>query len=312
LLKKLSFYVRNYFGFSRTETRGLFFLLTVSSLALAFAWYVEYAHYQHYSPQTSDLRILVSLMQVLEKNEQKKVNTLPVRAETVIQRFPFDPNQSSPATLMALGINQRLTQTIVNYRNKGGKFYKKEDLLKIFGFPEKLYQELEPYIAIREQHRSGRQSKDAVQTSPLVLKQDSAQTFKMYSLDINQADSLQLQQLNGIGPVLSSRIVKYRDRLGGFHEHEQLEEIYHISEEALNALRAHTFVGEQYEPRQLNINTADFKTLLAHPYLSYEQVKGIVNHRKIYGNFTSLDQLREVPQLQEVSWDKLLPYLAIE
>src|SRR5687768_6360242 len=62
--------------------------------------------------------------------------------------FHFDPNTLSAAGWQKLGLNPRTIKTLLNYRNKGGRFYKKEDLKKIWGLPEAFYNRVEPFIAI--------------------------------------------------------------------------------------------------------------------------------------------------------------------
>lgn len=63
-------------------------------------------------------------------------------------------------------------------------------------------------------------------------------------LDINHADSLTLQALPGIGPVLAARIIKYRNRIGCFDSTAQLLEIYGITPHRLDQFRPFLFVGE--------------------------------------------------------------------
>ena len=46
-----------------------------------------------------------------------------------------------------------------------------------------------------------------------------------------------------------------------------------------------------FEPTKIDINRADFKTLVHHPYLNYEQVKRIVNQREKRGMIKNWGQL---------------------
>ena len=101
-------------------------------------------------------------------------------------------------------------------------------------------------------------------------------------LDINVADSTALVALPQIAEVMASRIHRYRNRLGGFVTMEQLFEVNGMSVERFEAIKPY-LVLEQSEIVKINVNQDEFKTLLRHPYLEYEQVKAIVNHRERKG-----------------------------
>ena len=67
-------------------------------------------------------------------------------------------------------------------------------------------------------------------------------------------------------------------------------------------------IGEA-QPRSLDVNRADFKTLLRHPYLSYEQVKRIFNHREKKGMIKNWNQLENLLKEEGEVNPLLEPYL---
>lgn len=316
MFRLLSYIIRDYFGFSRTETRGLLLLLSLIVLAVgASVAYERYGIAYHKLPQ--DQEVLQGLLQQLEARAEYTSEKKKIEDEALaVRRFNFDPNTAAVESLTQLGIPDFLAKRIVKYRSKGGSFRQAEDLKKIYGFPDDLYHELTPFIRIARKSKSIQKHRQLPEKVEIIAKieekpEEAAVTEEAIRLNINATDSLALQQLFGIGKVISSRIIKYRDRLGGIHSIDQLQEVYHISEEAMASLRSSAFVEENFEAQKININEADFKTLLSHPYISYEMAKGIMNHRRIYGSFTSADQLKEVYQIKEESLVKLLPYLVI-
>ena len=112
-------------------------------------------------------------------------------------------------------------------------------------------------------------------------------------IEINTADSALLVKLYGIGPSFAGRILKYRGMLGGFFSIEQLLEVY-----GMDSVR---YAGIQKNVKAdtsliltIDVNTAEFKTLLHHPYLDYETVKLICNYREYSGPITCSDTLRKV------------------
>ncbi len=112
-------------------------------------------------------------------------------------------------------------------------------------------------------------------------------------LDLNQADSTALVALPQIGEVMASRIHRYRSRLGGFVSMEQLYEIRGMDTARFEAIKLY-IVLEANEITKINVNQDEFKALLRHPYLEYEQVKAIVNHRERKGLIKDWTQLKGI------------------
>lgn len=112
-------------------------------------------------------------------------------------------------------------------------------------------------------------------------------------LSLNDADSTELVALPQIGEVMASRIHRYRDRLGGYVSMDQLFEVKGMDTSRFETIRPYLDLDPK-EIRHLNVNQDEFKTLLRHPYLEYDQVKAIVNHRERKGLIRNWQQLREI------------------
>lgn len=110
-------------------------------------------------------------------------------------------------------------------------------------------------------------------------------------LDLNLADSTELVALPQIGKVMASRIHRYRERLGGFVSFEQLYEVRGMDTARYNTIKPYLLLESQ-EVRRLNVNQEEFKTLLRHPYLEYEQVKALVSHRERKGLIRNWEQVK--------------------
>ena len=108
-------------------------------------------------------------------------------------------------------------------------------------------------------------------------------------------DSTTLVELPQIGGYMASRILEFRDKLGGFVETEQLRDVKGMDETRYATIQPYIKIGEA-EMRKIDVNRADFKTLVHHPYLSYEQVKRIFNQRDKRGMIKNWDQLKTLIQ----------------
>lgn len=113
-------------------------------------------------------------------------------------------------------------------------------------------------------------------------------------VDLNTADTTLLKQLPGIGSSFAKRIVEYREKLGGYCESEQLLEVYKMDTARYEGIKDFVKIDSTFVPNKLKINSDAFKTLVKHPYLEYEDVKNIVNHREQKGMIASWGQLTKV------------------
>ena len=313
-LKRL---VRNYFGFSKTQTNG-FMILSPLIFALLFTpnifrklTEVEYNEFD------SDKRQLDSLVALWNNSVKPKVEK-EVAPEINIRLTSFDPNIASTEELMGVGLDERLASRIGNYINAGGGFKVKSDLKRIYGFPDSLYLVLEQYIQLPNELPK-RTSKDKEPFERPSNKESlyeevevNASLPELFVLDINEADSIDFQKLRGIGPAYSSRIVKFRQLLGGFNNIDQIKEVFGVSDSLYQSIASQLSVKEVFTPVQININLATFKEINAHPYISYEQTKEIMNAKSKYGKFKSPADLSRLTSFDSIQIVKLTPYLQFQ
>ena len=128
-------------------------------------------------------------------------------------------------------------------------------------------------------------------------------------LDINEVDSLDLEKLPTIGEKLSSRIVRYRDRLGGFMQLSQLKEVYGLSDSTYQIIFPLLKIGKDFKPKQIDINKVEYTDLRKHPYTNNSFIKLVLAYRKVHGNFSDRLALEKVEQIDQSVLDKLAPYL---
>ncbi|MDP4210878.1 MAG: helix-hairpin-helix domain-containing protein [Bacteroidota bacterium] len=129
-------------------------------------------------------------------------------------------------------------------------------------------------------------------------------------IEINTADSAALERLPGIGKILASRIIKYRNKLGGFYSLDQLNEVYNLKSETIRLIEPF-LLADTTKIKKIAINSASFKEVNAHPYLSFEQTRLIfkIRTRK---RFSSLAQLVQASILTDKELANIKPYLSLE
>jgi competence protein ComEA len=127
-------------------------------------------------------------------------------------------------------------------------------------------------------------------------------------ININAADSIELREIRGIGPVLSKRIVRYRYLLGGFVRSGQLKEVYGIDDRRYEQISGQ-FCIDTALIRHIPLNRVDRYTLARHPYLSDEQAGAVIRYRADHGRIDRPSQLLEERILDKETFDKISPYL---
>lgn len=248
--------------------------------------------------------------------------------------FDFDPNTIDLAGLKRLGFSERQAEVIINYRDAGAVFRTHEDFAKCYTVSEEKFEELCPYIRIA----------NAAQTDNAATKSDGKpeQTMREYShanespdipvtgntgtsgipapttpltnpapmalLDLNTADSAELTKVRGIGAITASRIVRYRELLGGYADLSQLKEIVGMTDRNYTMIIQQIFVDIS-KIQKIDINFAPPESMKGHPYISSRTLDKILKHRQLKGGWSTTEELIEQDILTEAQAARLAPYL---
>lgn len=242
---------------------------------------------------------------------QQLPSTIVARADSVYQEWQrtspkvrklspdvFDPNTLPAAGFRSMGLDSSLSERIVRYRSKGGKFKKSSDLLKIWGVDTAVFQVLEPFI--RLQSDSSRKP-----IKPAFKKKHIAVQY-----DLNLADTTDFESVPGIGQKMAARILRYRTSLGGFVDKNQLYEVYGIDSLAVFSMEQF-FISPGYLPDLMDVNTATYDRLEVHPYLSAVQARAILFYRYQHGYFKTLEELKKVKLMDDKTLVRIRPYIKL-
>jgi competence protein ComEA len=224
---------------------------------------------------------------------------LPEPAGTL---FNFDPNTLDVAGWKRLGLRDRTVKTILNYRSKGGHFYKREDLKKIWGLPDGFYERVQEYIQIADA------KKEAPDQNFFKTPYDKKERT-IAAVDVNKADTAALIALPGIGSKLAQRIINFRDKLGGFYTVAQIGETYGLPDSTFQKLKPYLQVHGGL--KKLNLNSAGKDELKAHPYIRWNLANAIVEYRNQHGPFKDLDELKNSMLIDEATYARIFPYLTL-
>ncbi|HMR18008.1 MAG TPA: helix-hairpin-helix domain-containing protein [Sphingobacterium sp.] len=298
----------DYYSFSKVEQRGFFALVLLIFLIIMFQFLYDYfgqnrliGHSITYfsdlpsDEPESDLVAEYSTTNAYEHRAAKKA---------AISYFPFDPNGLPAEKWEEMGFSPKQVAVIKNYEAKGGRFYKKEDVAKVYVISEKDYKRIAPYIVIENKREEPKPRESTFVPKERETKADFA------VLDVNIADTTDFKKLRGIGSVLAARAVRYREALGGFHDVAQIGEVYGISSEVFEDIRPFLKVENGVIVKR-NINTASQEELSRHPYISKKQAQLIVNYRNQHGFYVAFSDLRKIHALDEDFLRKIEIYIEL-
>jgi DNA uptake protein ComE-like DNA-binding protein len=211
--------------------------------------------------------------------------------------FSFNPNKTNDSVWKMLGVADKQITTINKYLSKGGKFYKKEDLLKIYGLDQTTYSKIQEYVNFDFDSE-----KDTITSISIVQN---------IQIELNSATLEQISDLNHIGEYYAGKIIKFRDLLGGFYDKAQILEIYGIKQDIYDKIKDNVYIDENSVVK-IRLNFTDFDELNAHPYIDYATTKAILSYRSNNGSFTKIEQLLKIETINQELFDKINNYLTVE
>lgn len=233
------------------------------------------------------------------------------------------------------GIGPVLAARIVRFREMKGGFQGVDDLREVYNLPPTLLEDLQGQLYFNPQ------------TIPAGKAHAVKTAYQGPRLNLNLATAADLEQLPGIGAVLSQRIINYRDARRGFDHVDDLKKVYQLSEETLAAIRPFVFVeaapaalnsgpppgnssghnlgttrgapsaGNPYTPAtrpapgSINLNEADSTTLESLPGIGPVLAQRILRYRRLIGFFAETDQLRHVYGMTEELLEQAVPFLTV-
>ena len=229
---------------------------------------------------------------------RRQRDTIAIRMEV------FDPNTADSSTLVHLGFKPWQAKNMVKYRAAGGKYRKPEDLKKLYGMTDSMYQALTPYIYI------AREEVDSVAVDS--LRKDSLPRWEEENkdtiLNLRTADTVELKMIHGIGSYRARQIVRYREQLGGFVSVEQVLEAKGMENVDADSLLAHFWI-DSVKTEAMNVNSVGVQRLSRHPYLRFEQAQAIYELRRKKIRLDSIQQLQQIECISAETLEKIAPYL---
>lgn len=296
--------VKDYLSFTKNERTGIISLLFVC-VVLLILWIGKDAFI---ASQKGDLRI-----KYIQEEPDTFIGSEIPEIQQELKLFYFDPNNLPANEWRKLGLSDKQINGIHNYEKAGGSFKTKADVQKMYTISDEKFKELEPYIKILG-------VVNAAPNEPLYIEKIREQHEPFSSrpaatlvIDLNSADTLELIELKGIGPVFAKNMLKYRGLLGGYYAVDQLNEVYGLREypEVVEKVSAYLTI-DTTAIRKINLNTSEAKDLASHIYIDWKVAKAIIAYRNVHGPYKKVSSVLKCHLVDDTLMTKIAPYLKVD
>ncbi len=274
--------ILSFFKFSRQQSLGLFFVFLVIILFQCFYFFVDF---NPVIESTQEKEKWMSLQSEIDSMKQ-------IQLKYVSKTYPFNPNFITDYKAYKLGMTVVEIDRLVAFR-KNNKFVNSpKEFQKVTKVSDSLLKAISPYFKFPDWVNNKKQFPDRIKYEKFASKIN-----KISIIDINQATETDLIKINGIGEVISSRILTFKESLGGFVSMEQMQDIWGLSPDVIEKLNLHFKILSPPILKKIDINNATLKELSAFPYFRYPIPKNIVIYRSMNGDLKNFEDLTKIKGL---------------
>ena len=270
---------KSHFTFSKQNRNGIFLLLLIIVVLQCIYFFVDF------SP--SD----VSVDKKQLEKFQKEIDSLK-RVELENRKpkiFPFNPNYITDYKGYTLGMTNEEIDRLLAYRKQNKWVNSAKQFQEVTQVSDSLLATISPYFKFPDWVTN---PKPKTQNS--FVYSNTPKTFDQ-KIDLNTATAKQLQRVNGIGKKLSERIIRFRNKFeGGFIADVQLQDIYGLSPEVIERIKAQFTVKTPRQIKKINLNTATSEHLVTIQHIDYEIAHTIIEYRTLIDGYNNLNELLKV------------------
>jgi len=279
------------------QQRGGILLLLLLIIALLYVYYfVDFGDdivLDASSPKMIHMQQYIDSLEKVELEERKP------------KQYRFNPNYITDFKAYTLGLTTEEYDRLQEYRKKGKWINSAKDFKRVTKVSDSLLLKLTPLFKFPDWITSPKPKK------PKYINSFSEKSFTEKS-DLNEATIASLQKVSGIGPVISKRIIAYREKLGGFSDDIQLFNVYGLDSKVTERLLAQFTVKKPKEIIKMNVNLASASDIATIPGISFEMAKTIWEFRILREYIDDLSELEKIEGLSARKIQLIRLYLSVE
>jgi len=281
----------DFFSISKRNRRGIFILI-LCCLLIAIAPRILTAAYSVKKPVISfEEAKKIHLEIQVKKSKAKKQKRNYNKNRFTKPKSKFDPKNYKASDWMKLGLSQKQSEVVVKFASRG--IANEGELERIFVIPNDLFLLIKDSVIYTTRENG-------------YTSLNKPKEKKIEIVDINQCTQQDLENLPGIGKYFATKIIEYRNTLGGYTSTSQLLEIWNFDNEKFE--RITPYITKSSVVNKININSATLEELKQHPYISYGVANSIVKMRA-QSKFNTVEDIKRSKLIDQELFEKIEPYL---
>lgn len=287
---------KSHFWYNKRQRNGIFFLvLLIVVLQLVYVS-VDFSSNHFIDTNTKELQQFQAKIDSLKKIEIEKRKP---------RLYPFNPNFITDFKGYQLGMSVEEIDRLHIFRKQKKYVNSVEEFQEITKVNDSLLSKISPYFKFPDWvHKKSKEFKKATKGKEIEKNEISISTN-----DINKATQEDFETIQGVGEVISKRILKYRNKLQGFSFENQLYEVWNLDKETIQRILKTFQIIKKPVIKKVNVNIASFKELLKNPYIDYELCKKIFDYRDEVAELQDISELRNIKDFPLDKYNRIILYL---
>ncbi len=287
--------LKSYFKYTSSQRNGIFLLLFLIIVFQLVYYFVDFKWLQ-ITDNNKEKQQWLSLQSQIDEAKQEKQDDTP-------KIYPFNPNFITDFKGYKLGMSTQEIDRLLEFRKTNKYVNSAQEFQAVTKVSDSLLNSISPYFKFPDWVTNKKEFKS-------FSKQNFDKKERIIVLDINQATKEDLKKVYGIGEGLSDRILKEKEKLGGFVTMNQMNDVWGLSPEVIVKLNEQFKIITLPNIKKVNINSASIKELMQFPYFSkYQLAKSIVTYRSMNGEIKSTEDLIKIKDFPVEKANTIVLYL---
>lgn len=260
----------------------------------------------YYNKRYPDFKTHQSIIDTLVQQQIDSLKLVKAKAEkeSTYKIYPFNPNFLKEGKAYRLGLSAEEHDKLLEYRKQDKWINSAKDFKKVTGISDELLQEISSYFKFPDWVIQQQNQKTKSKTQPQL-------SFEQKK-DLNTVAAEDLEKINGVGKVLSKRIISYRNKIEKFRSDIQLKDVYGLKHDVIENITAQITVKTNLDQPKININRASLIELAEIPYFDYELAREIFQFIKVNQGISNFKQLSKLQQFPNYKIDRIELYLTLD